>query len=151
MSEPYGYPEPLAPTSMTPAAPAAPERPGAARTVLRVLLAVALGVAAAALGTATHRTIWNDLPVGLLIALALTASTALVCRAWAGLATLAAAGVGWVVAVQVMTVEGAGGDVLIVDPGQAIPFAWASVAWAWGGILLIGVVAFLPARWFARR
>jgi hypothetical protein len=152
VSDPYVTPDPLASTApAATGAPAARERPGVARTVLRLLLAAALGVAVAALGTATHRTLWNDLPVGLVIALALTVSTSLVCRAWAGLATLAAAAAGWVLTVQVMAVPGAGGDVLVTDPAANIPFAWASVAWTWGGILLIGVVAFLPGRWFARR
>jgi hypothetical protein len=129
----------------------APERTGLGRTVARVVAAALLGLAVAALGTATHRTLWHDLPVGLLIALALTASTALVCRAWAGLGALAGIGAGWLVGMQVLTSVGAGGDVLIVDPGAAIPLPWAGVAWTWGGIVVIGVVAFLPRRWFARR
>ncbi|QAY70320.1 hypothetical protein [Xylanimonas protaetiae] len=128
-----------------------PEPAGAGRTAWRVVLAVALGVAVAALGTATHRTLWNDLPVGLVIALALTTSTALLCRAWSGLTTLAAAAAGWVVTAWLASLPGAGGDVLVADPGAAIPVAWASIAWTWGGILLIGVVAFLPRRWFERR
>ena len=151
MTDPYQFPTDPGYSDPAATAPREPERPGVARTVGRMLLAAALGVAVAALGTATHRTLWSGLPVGLVIALALTVSTALLCRAWSGLATLAAAGIGWLLAVQVMSVPGAGGDVLVTDPGALIPVAWASVAWTWGGILLIGVVAFLPARWFARR
>lgn len=116
-----------------------------------MVLALALGVALGALGTATHRTLWHGLPVGLLVALALTASTALLCRAWAGLGTLAAAAVGWLVAVQVLSMQGPGGDVLVTHPAESIPSAWAGIAWTYGGVLLFGVVAFLPGRWFARR
>ncbi|ACZ29995.1 hypothetical protein Xcel_0964 [Xylanimonas cellulosilytica DSM 15894] len=150
MSDPFQFPDPVGRVP-EPSARATPARPGLARTVWRVVLAAALGVAVAALGTATHRTLWQDLPVGLVIALALTASTALLCRAWSGLATLAAAGAGWVIAMQVLSPQGAGGDVLVTDPGAAIPASWAGVAWTWGGIVVIGIVAFLPRRWFVSR
>ncbi|QAY62018.1 hypothetical protein ET495_00460 [Xylanimonas allomyrinae] len=132
-----------------PSAPAA--RPGVGGTVLRMALALALGLALGALGTATHRTLWHGLPLGLAIALALTASTGVLCRAWAGLGTLAAAGVGWIAAVQVLSLQGQGGDVLVTDPGASLPVAWAGIVWTYGGVALLGAVAFLPRRWFARR
>ncbi len=119
--------------------------------VLRVLLALVLGLLVAAVGTATHRTVWNGLPAGLVLALALTASTAVLCRAWAGLATLAGVAAGWIIAVEVLSLTASGGDVLMVDPGATIRFAQASVVWSWGGVAVLGVVAFLPRRWFARR
>lgn len=131
--------------------PAAPERSGLGAVALRVLLAVALGAAVALLGAATHRTLWNGLPLGLVIALALTLSTAVLCRAWAGMTTLAAAGLGWLVLAQFVSLPGRGGDVIITDPSVAIPWAWAGVAWSYAGIAIFGVVAFLPRRWFARR
>jgi hypothetical protein len=114
------------------------------------VIALVLGVALGALGTATHRTLWHDLPVGLVVALALTASTALLCRAWAGMPALLAAGVGWVAAVQALSLRGSGGDVLVTDPSAPLPWPWAGVVWTYGGVLLFGVVAFLPRHWFTR-
>ena len=127
--------------------PGEPARVGA--VVLRVVLAAALGAAIALLGAATHRTLWNDLPVGLVLALALTLSTAVLCRAWSGGATLTAAALGWIVAVQLISLPGRGGDVIVTDPSAAVPWAWAGVAWSYVGIVLFGVVVFLPRRWFA--
>ena|GEM_PF-1813320 len=126
-------------------------RGGHGGMVARVLLAAALGTVVALLGSATHRTLWHDLPLGLVIALALTLSTAVLCRAWAGLSTLTAAGLAWLVVVQLISLPGRGGDVIVTDPGAAIPWAWAGVAWSYAGIILFGVVAFLPRRWFAAR
>jgi hypothetical protein len=134
-----------------PIAERAPTRLTGRGVVLRVVLALVLGMFVAALGTATHRTVWNDLPAGLVLALALTASTAVLCRAWAGLATLAGAAAGWIIAVEVLSLTASGGDVLVVDPAASIRFAQASVVWSWGGVAVLGAVAFLPRRWFARR
>jgi hypothetical protein len=110
----------------------------------RTLLAVVLGAVMGALGTVSHLTAWEGLPVGLLLALALTASTAVLSRAWAGHGTLLAGAAGWLVAVQVLSVEGPGGDVLV-------PATVEGLVWAYGGLLLWGVAAFLPRRWFAAR
>ncbi len=132
-------------------ATAQPERTGLGRVIVRVVLALALGVVVAGLGAATHRTLWNDLPLGLVVALALTLSTAVLCRAWAGMSTLTAAGLGWLVAVQLLSAPGRGGDIIVTDPSATIPWAWAGVAWSYAGIALFGLVAFLPRRWFARR
>ncbi|GAB2456879.1 hypothetical protein [Xylanimonas ulmi] len=129
-----------------------PARPaGAGRIAARLILAVALGGTIAALGTATHRTLWHGLPIGLVLALALTASSGVLARAWAGLATLAGAAVGWLVVAQVLALPGQGGDVLVTNPNAALPVAWAGIAWTYGGVVALGVVAFLPRRWFARR
>ncbi|PZR55510.1 hypothetical protein DNL40_01405 [Xylanimonas oleitrophica] len=117
--------------------------------VVRTVLAVLLGAVMGALGTATHRTVWHELPLGVVVALALTASTAVLCRAWSGYGTLLAAGVGWVAAVQVLALPGRGGDVLVPDPAAGLPFGWAGLLWSYGGVLLFAVAAFLPRRWFA--
>ena len=129
----------------------APARGGLGAVVLRMLLAAALGAVVALLGAATHRTLWHDLPLGLVIALALTLSVAVLCRAWAGLPTLTAAGLAWLVAAQLVSLPGRGGDVIITDPGVDLPWAWAGVAWSYAGIVLFGIVAFLPRRWFTPR
>jgi hypothetical protein len=127
-----------------------PGAPSAARRVIYPVLALLVGAVVAALGTATQRTIWSGLPLGLVIALALTASAAVMCRAWSGHLALAAAAVGWVVMVQLMALPGSGGDVLITDPAAAIRFPWSGLAWSYAGAALFVVVALLPRRWFAR-
>jgi len=129
----------------TPEHSTAPARPGRWWvTASRVVLALALGAAVGVLGTVAHRTQWHDLPVGIVLALAITLSTAMLCRAWAGLGTLLAAGAGWVVAVQVLSVAGPGGDVLV--PAQAV-----GLVWTYGGLAAFLVAAFLPRSWFTDR
>lgn len=122
-------------------------RPGRARWYAaagRAVLALVLGATVGMLGTVAHRTQWQDLPVGIALALAITLSTAVLCRAWAGLGTLLACGGGWVVAVQVLALEGPGGDVLV--PAQAV-----GLIWTYGGMALFLVAAFLPRVWFTDR
>jgi hypothetical protein len=122
-----------------------PRRAGDVLGVLaRTLLALVLGAVTGALGTVSHLTAWEGLPVGLVLALALTTSTAVLSRAWAGYGTLLAGAVGWLVAVQALSVEGPGGDVLV-------PATVEGLVWTYGGLLLWGVAAFLPRRWFAAR
>jgi hypothetical protein len=126
-------------------APTAPARPGRWwRSVARTVLALALGAVVGVLGTVAHRTQWNDLPVGIVLALAITLSTAVLCRAWAGMGPLLAAGAGWVVAVQVLAVAGPGGDVLV--PAQPV-----GLVWTYGGLAMFLVAAFLPRSWFSDR
>jgi len=109
-----------------------------------VLLALALGLVMGILGTVAHRTLWLGLPLGLVLALALTLSTAVLCRAWAGLVAMLAAGAGWLVAVQVLSMTGPGGDVLV--PAQTV-----GMVWTYGGLALFVVAAFLPSSWFSDR
>ncbi|AEG43718.1 DUF6113 family protein [Isoptericola variabilis] len=130
---------------MTPSGPPTHAAPSRGRAVVvHVLLAVGLGVVAGVLGTVTHRTTWLDLPVGIVLAFALTASTGVVCRAWSGLGALLGCGAGWLLAVQVLAVSGPGGDVLV--PAQPIGL-W----WTYGGLVVLAVVAFLPRSWFSDR
>ncbi|MCK9792249.1 DUF6113 family protein [Isoptericola sp. 4D.3] len=122
-----------------------PVRPGRWwRSVVRTVLALVLGAVVGVLGTVAHRTQWNDLPLGVVLALAITLSTAVLCRAWAGLGPLLAAAAGWVVAVQVLSVAGPGGDVLV--PAQAV-----GLVWTYGGVAMFLVAAFLPRSWFSDR
>jgi hypothetical protein len=112
--------------------------------VVRTLLAVVLGAVMGALGTVTHLTAWEGLPAGLVLALALTASTAVLARAWAGHGTLLAGAAGWIAAVQVLSLPGPGGDVLV-------PATVEGLVWTYAGLVLWAVAAFLPRRWFAAR
>ena len=118
--------------------------------VVAVLLAGLLGVVLAALGTATHRTIVSGFPMGLVLALAMILAGALMVRAWRGLLTLAAMAAGWLIIMQILSLARSSGDVLLTDPSAAIPLPWLSVAFSWAGLLVTGVVAFLPRRWFMR-
>ncbi len=130
---------------MTPSGPPAHAAPAPGRAVVRrVLASVALGAGAGVLGTVSHRTTWYDLPGGVVVAMALTLAVAVVCRAWSGLGALLACGAGWLVAVQVLSVVGPGGDVLV--PAQAVGL-W----WTYGGLVVLVVAAFLPRSWFSDR
>jgi hypothetical protein len=115
------------------------------------------GALVGAFGTAIHRTIWGSfslfgldsgVPIGLLIALALTLSAALFIRAAAGFNTFAAFGLGWIVAVQLLAMQHSGGDVLIVDPRENIRWASAGLVWVYLGAGLLVLTALLPPRWF---
>jgi hypothetical protein len=110
----------------------------------RVLLAVVLGLVMGILGTVAHRATWLDLPAGLVLALALTLSAAVLCRAWSGMGTMLGAGAGWLVAVQVLSLSGPGGDVIV--PAQAV-----GMVWTYAGLAMFVVAAFLPSSWFSDR
>ncbi|GAA1875622.1 hypothetical protein [Myceligenerans crystallogenes] len=116
---------------------------GLGPVVVRVLLAVALGLVIGALGTVVHR-YGDDLwwfP-GAVLALVLTAAAAIMCRAWSGYGVLLAFAGGWVVAVQWMSLRGSGGDVLV-------PAGTLGLVWTYAGVLVLGAAAFLPASWFS--
>lgn len=125
-------------------APPRVERPGILGVVGRVLMAVALGGAVGLIGTVAHRTQWADLPLGLVLALVLTLSAAVMSRAWSGLSTLLGAGAGWLVVVQILATNGPGGDVLV-------PADLTGYVWTYGGLVLFAVAAFLPGAWFSDR
>ncbi|WP_240930429.1 DUF6113 family protein [Isoptericola sp. BMS4] len=146
MSIPEPTPTP-APEPAPPDRAAAAPRAGRYRWVAvlaRTLLAVLLGATVGVLGTVAHRADWQGLPAGVVLALAITLSAAVLSRAWAGIGTLLACGAGWVVAVQALAVEGPGGDVLV--PAQAV-----GLVWTYGGMALFLVAAFLPRSWFTER
>ncbi|NMR19874.1 DUF6113 family protein [Cellulomonas fimi] len=105
----------------------------------RCAASLVLGVLVGAVGTVMQRALP---PVGVALCLALVVASCAVARAWAGLLGVAAYGVAWVVVVQVLSLTGPGGDVLI-PAGQAVGYAWIV-----GGMLMVAVAAFLPARWF---
>ena len=105
----------------------------------RWLVATALGVLIGTAGTVLHR---SAPPWGMALCLAVVLTSAVVVRAWAGLLPVVGYGVGWLAVVQVLSLTGPGGDVL-VPAGD-----WLGYVWGIGGMLAIGVACFLPGRWF---
>ena len=107
---------------------------------MRWVGALALGVLVGAFGTVVHRT---AVPWGIAACLAFVLASGVLARAWAQMAGLAAYGLGWVAVVQVLSLAGPGGDVL-VPGGQPIGYAWVGA-----GMLMVAAAAFAPARWFS--
>ncbi|MFC4631948.1 hypothetical protein ACFO6V_27155 [Promicromonospora alba] len=112
------------------------------RTIVRTLLAVLLGVVMGGLGTVVHRFGDESWYLGLVLALALTAASGVLARAWAGYGTLLGFGVGWVAMVQALSLPGSGGDVVV-------PAGVLGMVWSYAGVAVLAVVAFLPSSWFA--
>lgn len=119
-----------------------PDRPHLGPVIVRVLLALVLGLVIGALGTVVHRYGDDSWYPGAVLALALTLAAAVMCRAWSGYGVLLAFAGGWVVAVQLMSLRGSGGDVLV-------PAGTLGLVWTYAGVLLLGLVAFLPGSWFS--
>ena len=101
--------------------------------VLGYVVALLLGALVGLVGTVAHRQ-W--LPWVLVLCLLAVLAAAVMVRAWVGGGGLVAYGLGWLALVQVAATAGPGGDVLL--PG----------VWMGGGMLMIGVAAFAPRRWF---
>ncbi|WP_298459476.1 hypothetical protein [uncultured Cellulomonas sp.] len=101
---------------------------------------VALGVVVGVGGTVLHRAVP---PWGMAVCLALVLSATVVTRAWAGLLPVVGYAVGWLAVVQVLSLSGPGGDVL-VPAGDALGYVWGI-----GGMVAIGIGCFLPGRWFS--
>ena len=136
-----------------------PSRPAshAAMVGLRLVLGLLAGVLVGLFGTANHRSLLtfgaapnvHRFPLGLIIALALTVSAALLIRATAGFTAFAAYGIGWILAVQLpLLAAHSGGDVLIVDPRENLPLASLGIVWAYLGAVLLILAALLPPHWF---
>lgn len=119
---------------------------GTVGMVLRGVACAVLGIVVGVVGTVAHRASMLDgaVPVGLVLALLVVLSAGVLARAWAGFPGLAGYGIGWVVVVQLLSLQGPGGDVLI--PGQAVGYVWI-----YGGLVLVAVVAFCPRSWFSDR
>ena len=99
----------------------------------------ALGVVIGLIGTVLHR---SSPQWGMVFSLAVVLTSTVVVRAWAGLLPVVAYAVGWLAVVQLMSLEGPGGDVL-VPAGDALGYVWGL-----GGMVVIGIACFLPGRWF---
>ncbi|QTE28821.1 hypothetical protein [Pengzhenrongella sicca] len=108
--------------------------------LLPSLGSLGIGLLIGAAGTAAHRAYQPWAVIG---CLALVLASAVLARAWGGMLALLAYGVGWVAVVQVLSLTGPGGDVLI-PAGQVIGYGWLV-----GGMLAIAVAAFCPRRWFS--
>lgn len=107
-------------------------------TVLVHLGALVVGAVVGLVGTFVHRQ-W--LPWILVAALLLVVVAGVFVRAWVGAGGLLPYGFGWFAVVGILMFAGPGGDVVL--PWQAL-----SIVWLVGGMLMIGVAAFAPHRWF---
>ena len=116
------------------------------RRLTHALLCVLLGLVVGVVGTVMHRVVVTDhlLPVGVVVALLAVLAAGTLARAWAGYAGVVGFAIGWVVAVQVLSMRGPGGDLLV--PNQTV-----GLVWVYGGMLLVAAAAFLPASWFSNR
>jgi hypothetical protein len=116
------------------------------QTIGRALLCTVLGLVVGAVGTVMHRVVVTDhlLPAGIVVALLAVLAAGTLARAWAGYAGLVGYAIGWVAAVQVLASRGPGGDLLV--PNQTV-----GLAWVYGGMLVVAIVAFLPWSWFSDR
>ena len=123
----------------------------------RVALSLVAGALVGAFGTAIHRSIFGGVPVGLMIALALTVSAGLFVRAAAGFPAFAAYGLAWIMAVFLLSLVTHGnGDILIPDPMSpvvraTVPWWIAGVIWPLLGSIFLVLMALLPLRWFQPR
>jgi hypothetical protein len=114
-------------------------QPSTLGRVLRIVGAGLLGVVVGVLGTVMFQA---AAPLGLIIALAASLAGGLTARAWVGYGALAAYAIGWVVAVQVLSAKGPGGDVIV--PAHHA----ASYVWVYGGFVLAILATFAPRSWF---
>ncbi|HEY5514883.1 MAG TPA: hypothetical protein VIK12_01585 [Pengzhenrongella sp.] len=112
---------------------------GSPGALVHWVAALVLGGLVGAAGTVMHRAV---VPWGIAACLALVLASAVGVRAWIGLVGLLGYGLGLVAVVQVLSLKGPGGDVL-VPAGQTIGYVWVV-----GGMLMVAVAAFAPARLF---
>ncbi|MFD4994179.1 hypothetical protein ACFWH7_21040 [Cellulosimicrobium cellulans] len=123
---------------------------GMGRLVGRGVACALVGVIVGLVGTVAHRAhlLGVDLPEGVGLGIVLALLTVLVAgtlaRAGGGMAGLLGYGIGWVVVVQLLSLEGPGGDVLV--PSEPVGYVWI-----YGGLLVVAAVAFLPRSWFSDR
>lgn len=107
-------------------------------SLLRVLAAVPVGILVGLVGTFMHRSVE---PLGLVLALATVLAAGMFTRANGGLWGAVAYTVTWAVVVQVLSLEGPGGDVIV-------PAATVGYVWTYGGLVAALAPLLLPARWF---
>ena len=106
---------------------------------LSFLAALVVGVVIGVLGTFGHRSL---VPVGLVLGLVASVGAAVWMRSTFGPMSVMAYLVGWVVAVQVLAAGGPGGDTQVVADATGY-------VWAYGTVLLVLAVLWLPRSWFA--
>ena len=108
--------------------------------VLRAVLVVAglvAGVAAGVLGSFVHALDLAGLPLGLLVALALSASVVLTAALAAGRGVSAAAALGWLGAVLVLSGQRPEGDLVVAN-------TVAGQVWLFAGTALVGAAVVVP-------
>ncbi len=109
--------------------------------VIEYAMALVLGGFVALIATSVHRQ-WE--PWLLIAALVVTFSGAVLMRAWSGLIAVGVYALGWFAVVQVLSLEGPGGDVML--PGQLVSYVWII-----GGLVVMGITCFTPKTWFSER
>jgi hypothetical protein len=116
------------------------------RLVARGVVCAVVGVIVGVVGTVAHRAqvLGLDLPLGLVLAMLAVLAAGVLSRAWGGLGGLLGYGIGWVAVVQLLSLEGPGGDVLV--PSEPVGYVWI-----YGGLVVVAAVAFLPRTWFSDR
>lgn len=117
------------------------EKAERAIAVFEYALAGVLGVLIGAIGTTLHRQ-W--LPWVLLFSIIAVFAAATMVRAWIGLGGVAGFGVGLLVVIQVLALNGPGGDILM----PAGDTAYLSYLWMAGSLIAVGIACFTPRRWF---
>lgn len=106
--------------------------------LLRCLGIVVLGAVIGLIGSLLFRSV---APWGLVLACATLLSAALLARSWAQTAGVISLGLGWIVMVQILALEGPGGDVVIA--AQPIGYIWV-----YGGVVFILGALLAPRAWF---
>lgn len=107
--------------------------------LLRCLGVLVLGAVLGLLGSFMFRSI---APWGLVLACATLLAAGVLARSWAQAAGVVSFALGWLVTVQILALEGPGGDVVI--PAQSIAYVWV-----YGGIVFILAALVLPRAWFS--
>lgn len=105
---------------------------------LRCLGIVVLGAIIGLIGSFMFRSV---APLGLILACATLLSAALLARSWAHTAGVISLGLGWIAMVQILALEGPGGDIVIT--AQPIGYIWG-----FGGVVFILVALLAPRAWF---
>ena len=114
------------------------------QTFVRALVAFVLGLVVGALGTVVHRGL---VPWGLLAALGLVLAASVMVRAWGGWIPFVGMAGGLILAIQVLSQTGPGGDVL-VPVGDNVNTPWIGGVWIGGAILMVALAGLAPRRWF---
>ena len=105
---------------------------------IRPLAIVVLGLVVGLLGTFIFRSV---APWGLVIAFAMVTGASIFARAWIGGAGVPCFGIGWIIAVQVLSLKGPGGDIVV--PAHTLGYLWV-----FGGLVFVLLAAFAPRSWF---
>ncbi len=106
--------------------------------LLRCLGIVVLGAVIGLIGSFMYRSVP---PWGLVLSCATLLAAAVLARAWGQTAGVISLGLGWVIMVQILALEGPGGDVVIAS--QAIGYVWV-----FGGVVFVLAALLAPRSWF---